>query len=292
MKALAILFSISLFVVCAMESLADTDEDGWSVKEEIQIGDYTYQCKSNEDEGLRFQILCANDTVFSATSCYYDIQVLPVGEPLRELSNPPNVSRDITNDGTPDLVLEVHSGGAHCCFGYYAFSLGKTFKKMVYFDKIDAPFEVKDVDGDKVYEYCGYDDNFAYWNASYAESPMPDVILRYEGDQLHLAGDLMRQLIPDPNTIMEKVDEVRNEMEKLINSPMQFDQGNLNSFYPRLWGFMLDLIYAGWGDKAYEFLNLAWPEKKPDKDQFIKEFKKQLVQSHYWDELKAMNGWE
>lgn len=293
MKTLSFLFRFLIVMTAfAAVSQAEIPVEGWTLKEEIQIGDYTYQCKVHQDEGLTFQILCASETVFSATKCSVGVDVLPVGEPLRVPSNPPNVARDVTNDGTPDLVLEVFSGGAHCCFGYYAFSLGKPFKKMVYFDDIDAMFTVQDMDGDKVYEYSGFDDTFAYWNACFAESPMPKVILRYEGDGLHLANDLMRQLVPNPDAILQKVSEIRMEMEKIVNSPMRFDQGFFGGFYPPLWDAMLDLIYAGWGDKAYEFLDLAWPNQKPDKDKFIKEFKKQLAKSHYWTELKTMNGWK
>lgn len=260
------------------------------IKQEIQIGDYTYRCKFNEDEGLTFQIFCASEVIFSATKWSMGVNVLQVGEPLNISSNPQDAARDITHDGTPDLAIEVFSGGAHCCFGYYAFSLGKPFQKMVYMDDIDAQFEVKDMDGDKIYEYTGCDDTFAYWNSGFAGSPMPKVILRYEGDRLYLASDLMRQLVPDSDVIMEKVGEVRKEMEKFVNSPMRFDSG-FPDFYSPLWGNMLDLIYSGWGDKAFEFLDLAWPKQKPEKDKFIAEFKKQLAKSHYWNELKIMNGW-
>jgi len=283
-----------LFVMTAFPAVSQSDipAEGWTIKEEIQIGDYTYQCKSHEEEGSTFQILRASDTVFSATKCYYFIEILPVGEPLSVQSTPPNVAKDITKDGTPDLVIQVHSGGAHCCFGYYAFSLGSSFKKMVYFDGIDAEFQLKDMDDDGIYEFVGHDDTFAYWNASFAESPMPDVILRYEGDGLHLATDLMRQLIPNPDVIMERVTEYREILEKKGNSPLRFNTGFYMDFYPPLWASMLDLIYAGWGDKAYEFFERAWPEQKVDRGRFLEEFKKRLAKSPYWDELKKMNGWQ
>ncbi len=272
-------------------SQVNAEEEGWRIEQDIRIGDFTFQSHRNEMVGKKFQILCASETVFSSTKEYYAIKVMTVGEPVSIPSNPAGIARDVTKDGTPDLIVEVHSGGAHCCFGYYAFSLDRPLKKMFYIDDIDTEFELNDVDDDRVYELMGYDDVFNYWNTSHAESPYPAVILRYEGEQLHLAADLMRQRIPDPREIMENLPSVRTAMDKLIHSPMRFNTGFYQDFYPPLWGFMLDLIYAGWGEKAYEFFEAAWPNEKPDRDLFLAEFKKQLATSRYWSELKTMNGW-
>jgi hypothetical protein len=48
------------------------------------------------------------------------------------------------------------------------------------------------------------------------------------------------------------------------------------------WGDMLDLIYTGHEDLAWQFLDLVWSPQKQGKERFIRDFKNQLLQSQYW----------
>lgn len=48
------------------------------------------------------------------------------------------------------------------------------------------------------------------------------------------------------------------------------------------WGPMLDLIYTGNEELAWQFLDLVWPPQKQGKTLFIRDFKKQLSESEYW----------
>lgn len=61
---------------------------------------------------------------------------------------------------------------------------------------------------------------------------------------------------------------------------------------PVLWGYMLDLIYTGNGNLAFDFFDKAWPDWKKAKKEFLDAFKKQLSRSPYWYGIKVMNGWE
>ncbi len=257
-------------------------ENGFSFKPEtLKIGDYTYQSVVDDMEGMTFHIDRAGETIYSCTKYYAVCNVMPVG-----------VAGDITNDGTPELVIESYSGGAHCCFGYYVFSLGHELERIVYLDGIDAQFEIRDLDGDQEYEFIGRDDTFNYWNACHADSPFPLVILRYEGGALRFADELISQMNPAPEIVMKRLDGICAHMKTLEKSPMRFNTGFFMDFHPPLWSSMLDLIYTGSGDKAWIFYDLAWPEKKIGKDKFLNEFKKQLQKSPYWDELKRINGWQ
>jgi len=56
------------------------------------------------------------------------------------------------------------------------------------------------------------------------------------------------------------------------------------------WGPMLDLIYTGHEDLAWQFLDLVWPPQKPGKAIFIRDFKKQLLERQYWKMILEDTG--
>ena len=44
---------------------------------------------------------------------------------------------------------------------------------------------------------------------------------------------------------------------------------------------MLDLIFTGHEDLAWEYFNMVWPPKKKGKEKFLADFKEQLAQTSY-----------
>jgi hypothetical protein len=48
------------------------------------------------------------------------------------------------------------------------------------------------------------------------------------------------------------------------------------------WGIMLELIYTGSEELAWQFLDLVWPPQKQGKAIFMRDFKNQLLKSPYW----------
>src|SRR5690349_18641203 len=61
-------------------------------------------------DGCRAKLIDSNKkTVYSVKD--WDLTVVLSGQ-------------DVNGDGTPDIVLEGYSGGAHCCWTYYIVSLG------------------------------------------------------------------------------------------------------------------------------------------------------------------------
>ena len=48
------------------------------------------------------------------------------------------------------------------------------------------------------------------------------------------------------------------------------------------WDEMLELIYTGNEELAWQFLDLVWPPEKQGKELFIRDFKKQLLESSTW----------
>ena len=204
------------------------------------------------------------------------------------------LSRDITGDGVPDLILLDYTGGAHCCHQYSILSLGKTFKKIADIDGKDSQVLFKDINGDGVFELALADATFAYWNTAFSESPLPKVVLQFQDGKYALARGLMSAPPPLPAMLAARLKAVRSEMRPSADNPAAL------TIAPALWNFMLDLIYSGNGDLAWKVFDQAWPDGAqgwcPDsgeitKEEFLSNFRKQLAESPYWLGIKELNHW-
>ncbi len=184
---------------------------------------------------------------------------------------------DITGSGNPEVIVGSWSGGAHCCFSFEVFQLGKDFRRLVKLDAKDsggAHFE--DIDHDGKYEFISNDWTFAYWHASFAESPAPTVILRPQKDAYgnfgyELALGLMRKSAPSRARLEAIINEIRAEQDWKHRVPVS------------LWAAMLNLIYTGNAGLAWDVLDQAWPKEKPGKSGFLGAFCDRLGDSNYFD---------
>lgn len=205
----------------------------------------------------------------------------------------PPPGADINGDGIPDVIVSYFSGGAHCCSKYAVFSLGRELKLLGVLDGQHSDFDFKDLDSDGKYEAVGRDWTFAYWGSSFAESPAPEVILRWKNGSYRLADDLMRKKYYR-DEVMKIVDEFKNDILPLSEEDKTLHVDITIS------AAMLELIYTGNGNLAWEFVDRVWPIPDDDslktrwlsdKRKFLKDFKAQLRKSDYWHDLKKMNGW-
>jgi hypothetical protein len=209
-----------------------------------------------------------------------------------KVSNLPVAGKDITGDGTPDLVVEENSGGAHCCYSYVILSLGSELKKLAEIHSDDSQLKFEDIDNDGIYELISRDWTFAYWETSFANSPAPTVIFRLKDTIYQFASDLMKKPAPQPEEISAWVADVKRSMDATPQEASQQDKRWAGGGVPSLlWNYMLQLIYSGNGEAAWKFIDSAWPQSRPGKQEFLDAFKRQLANSRYWQDLKALNGW-
>jgi hypothetical protein len=100
---------------------------------------------------------------------------------LETLIDPhPLAIRDLDGDGEPEVLLDLYTGGAHCCF--YTVILrydGQRYRGTVAFWG-DPGYELRDIDRDGRPEFITGDDRFAYAFTSYAGSVLPILIRRYD----------------------------------------------------------------------------------------------------------------
>jgi len=191
---------------------------------------------------------------------------------------------DKTGDGTPDTIINIFSMGAHCCSEYRFIELGDIVWQRKNLYTGNAGLSASRVNRGGGLIYATNDDNFAYWLTSFAGSPMPDVSLSFRNGQLLPDIEAMRK--PPPN--LKEIDsEAREARSKIDRSPyLGAENPNTQPFDDAFWGRMLDLIYSGHTNIAWQYFDIAWPPEKSGKDLFRNDFVEQLNKSDYYKSLK------
>jgi len=211
---------------------------------------------------------------------------------------------DKTGDGIPDVMIQYFSGGAHCCFEMYFINLGETVQTVDILGMADGqdylPVSKSPNGGLLFHTY----DIWAYWNTSFAHSPGAAVILKFKNGKLRPSFDLMKKPAPSFALLKNKAEFYRQKLslapytgEENTHQPPDFkDPFYKEDSYPNngnekykgtiyrnvvFWGPMLDLIYTGHEDLAWQFLDVVWPPQKQGKALFIRDFNKQLLESAY-----------
>lgn len=183
---------------------------------------------------------------------------------------------DKTGDGIPDVMLDYFSGGAHCCWETYFLNLGPTVDLVESIDVGHSGIIAIGVNpkGGLIFETG--ENAFAYWNTSFANSPLPDVILVFSDNNLVPDFELMRKRPPPLSELRRKAQLARAKMDL-----EPYTGVDSTEFEVSFWGEMLELIYSGNETLAWQYFELVWPSAKPGKNRFIADFNEQLM-SGYW----------
>jgi hypothetical protein len=80
---------------------------------------------------------------------------------------------DLDADGEPEILVDVFTGGAHCCVIAQLFEWDGLTYRTTQHDFRDAGYSVEDLDGDGRPELSSADARFAYQFASFAGSGFP-----------------------------------------------------------------------------------------------------------------------
>ncbi len=91
---------------------------------------------------------------------------------------------DLDGDGEPEVLLDLYTGGAHCCsytWIYRYTGTGYSGKQAIWGD---VGYTLKDLDGDGIPELNSFDDRFAYAFTDFADSWFPPQIWRYRAGVL------------------------------------------------------------------------------------------------------------
>jgi hypothetical protein len=175
-RAIAIIAALGLALVVAAAALATTQTaHGGNVS-----ATFTFQGKVPSFHGLHL-------TISRGGAVAYDQPV--VARFCGKLCWPgPGLSRrssvqvvDLEGTGEPDVVLDLYSGGAHCCTVIQIFSFDPTTATYVKTERVfgDPDAKVVDLGRGGHFEFLTADDSFAYEFTDYAASGLPIEILSF-----------------------------------------------------------------------------------------------------------------
>ena len=87
---------------------------------------------------------------------------------------------DLDADGEPEVLVDIYTGGAHCCALTEILRFDATTYAPAETSSGNIGYELKDLDGDGRPEFVTADDAFSYAFASYAGSFHPPLVLDYD----------------------------------------------------------------------------------------------------------------
>jgi hypothetical protein len=184
---------------------------------------------------------------------------------------------DVNADGVPDLVLSGWSGGAHCCFVTWVFSLGEEFAVLAEIIGDHAEAEIRQADADPALEFAVSDWALAYWPFDFAGSPSVEVILDWQGRVLQPSAPLTLaalELPSDPDAL------ARRYAADAAWSDQAYDP------ICGLFATALNLVYAGQADRAAMFIADAWGGDRSRLVRLTMEFGRRLEGSRYLGEIE------
>ncbi len=114
----------------------------------------------------------AVDSEFCGTECWPDHPGVPFLHVV-----------DLNNDGQTEVVLDLYSGGAHCCSLDDVYSISPTTGAVSQAEHVwgDPEGTLEDLSHDGRLEFVSADDRFAYTFDAYAFSGLPIQIERFNG---------------------------------------------------------------------------------------------------------------
>lgn len=159
---------------------------------------------------------------------------------------------DLTGDGAEDLVISAWSGRRARLW----LLQGGERPSLTKIPGWHGPYtRLRDLDGDGRPELETHDDSFRGWRgASQADSPAPQVVLRYEDRGWRLAPDLLPEQGPTASELQARAAEVRASFGE--SAPIA------------LWATLLELEARGQRERAERFLIEAWPSERPGRAEF------------------------
>lgn len=158
---------------------------------------------------------------------------------------------DLFEDGSPTLVLEGYSGGAHCCYTYEIVSLGD---RPVILQPIrnEAPFYIFRDSVSKQFRIMTSDGAFdSFDGMCHACAPFPRVVLRVDNDGLH---DVSAQFVEqyDSEIALARAKIAQEDIAKFQITDFKDAKGVVLEI-------VLSYVYSGREADAWQTLGEMWP---------------------------------
>lgn len=204
----------------------------------------------------------------------------PAPELARDAEDRPIPQSDVTGDGFPDLVVwDRQVGCNHCEMTCRIYEFWPEFRAVPPVRVMDTEWNTfAQLDADPKIELRSRDDNYSYWRCCGADSPAPDVILKFDGARMALATALMRRA-PLADSVLDDMvatclaNPAWQHLADPTQPPVQF------------WVPMIEMIYSGNPEQAQAYGERAWPKDLPGHAQFLADFQAKVAQSEFAADL-------
>ena len=91
---------------------------------------------------------------------------------------------DLDGDSQPEVLLDIYTGGAHCCLDTWIYRLTGSTYTGTPVQWGDPGYQLKDLNHDGIPELYSRDDRFAYEFTAYAESWLPPLVMQFRAGKL------------------------------------------------------------------------------------------------------------
>jgi len=251
--SLAVLVASSLFLAKVAQAETKSAESG-NVKAEVSLGSRNGLCWQNP----RLRLVRNGQTVFNE-----DISKKEVGYCwLLDLQ-----VRDLDKDNEPEIILDVFSGGAHCCTSSLIYRYNARTKKYAAIAHRwgnGERYSIEDIGRDGTVEFVFRDDRFAYKFASFGGSYYPLQIWRYSQGKM---TDVTRRY---PQAVKNHAVQL---WQKYITTKTQIEEKGILAAY------LADKYSLGEGEDGWRRLREVYRES--DRQKFFSDLRKFLQETGY-----------
>ena len=144
---------------------------------------FTFQGKVPNFHGLRLTISRSGTVVYDQPVVSKFCAKLCWPGPAVAAKRPAVQVVDLEHTGDPDVVLNLFSGGAHCCTVIQIFSFNAAASSYSQTERVfgDPDARIVDLSHDGRFEFLTADDSFAYRFTDFAASGLPIEIVTFAG---------------------------------------------------------------------------------------------------------------
>lgn len=183
-------------------------------------------------------------------------------------------------NGRKQIIIEEHTGGAHCCHLYWILDLGDTIRILYHSNEneteIGALMWIFDYDNDGYYEFSQYLNSFHYFDKlSGANSPGAVAVYKYSKK----LGIYVLANSDYPNENLERIEYTKSSVKEILDSTKEFDSEDSENLLSKTLEVLIDYIYAGQENTGWLYFdsNYVLPDKIEMKEKIRSVLKASVV---------------
>lgn len=122
--------------------------------------------------------------------------------------------RDVDGDKEPEIIVELYTGGAHCCTYslIYRYNAAQNKYSKIKHEWGNHAYKLQDLDKNGLQEFVTVDDRFAYTFASYAGSAYPIQIWQYrQGKMINVTRKYRQQIAKNAQELWQRYQQQKTE---------------------------------------------------------------------------------